>query len=196
MYDFIKGRIAERSAVHVVIEAGGIGYFLHISLNTYSSLEGKEEAKLNTYLHVREDAMLLFGFADQAERALFLHLISVNGVGVNTARIILSSMQADEVKTAIVSENDQIFKKVKGVGPKTAKRIILDLKDKMLKEGVISKDILVPQHPGIMNEAASALNSLGFQKNKVQKLLNIIISNKPEINQVEDLVKEALKQLT
>ena len=135
MIDFIKGEIAFKSPAYLIVEtSGGVGYRINISLNTYAKIESLEKVKLLTYLQIREDAHVLFGFAEESERTLFTFLISVSGVGPSTAQVLLSGMSADEVRAAILSENEVAFSKVKGIGPKTAKRIILDLKDKIKKE--------------------------------------------------------------
>ena len=132
MYAYIEGKYVFKSPTTVYIDVGGVAYVIHISLNTYSRIESAESGRLYTHLHVKEDAHTLYGFADEEEKNLFVLLLSVSGIGPNTARIILSSMVPIEVRTAILTDNDLAFKKVKGVGPKTAKRLILDLKDKII----------------------------------------------------------------
>ncbi|MBL0190700.1 MAG: Holliday junction branch migration protein RuvA [Saprospiraceae bacterium] len=197
MYAYIKGPIIYKNPTYVVIEAGSIGYQINISLQTYAKIEKLEEVRLLTYLHVREDAHLLFGFYDDEERSYFQHLISVSGIGTNTARIILSSMTCDDIRLAIVGENIAAFKHVKGVGPKTAKQIILDLKDKIVKDGGTSASTLISQttESGIMQEEAfSALLALGFARPKVQIVLSKIIKEEGGLA-IEDLIKKAIKQL-
>ena len=134
MYEYIRGNIADISPANIVIDAGGIGYFIHISLNTYSQLSGKKEARIFLHQIIRDDAHLLYGFADISERELFRNLISVNGVGASTAIMMLSSLTADELRTAVTTENVAVLKAVKGIGAKTAQRIIIDLKDTALTD--------------------------------------------------------------
>ena len=196
MIRYIKGEITFKNPAYIIVETGGIGYHINISLITYALIEKEERVKILTYLHIKEDAHTLYGFAEEAERSLFVHLISVSGIGPNTARVVLSSMTAEEVRAAILSENVQAFKKVKGVGPKTAKRIILDLKDKMIKEsGDAPLNISVQSHT-MRDEALSALVALRFPKITVQKALNRILKEQPDVASVEELIKMALKQLS
>ena len=170
MISYIKGAITYKNPTYILVEAGGIGYHINISLHTYALVEKLETVKILTYLHVREDAQVLYGFAEEGERAMFRHLISVSGIGTNTARVLLSGMNTVEVRSAIISEDVRAFNKVKGIGPKTAKRIILDLKDKIVKEvGEVSPNF-APANNTIRDEAISALVALGFNKIKVQKL--------------------------
>ena len=196
MISYVKGAITFKSPTYVVVETGGIGYHINISLNTYAQIEKLETVKLLTHLHVKEDSHTLFGFAEESERSLFVLLLSVSGIGPNTARILLSSMTAQEARTAIISEDVPAFKKVKGVGPKTAKRIILDLKDKILKDSGESPVPLSIHDNTIRDEALSALVALGFAKIQVQKVLNKILSEQKSIASVEELIKLSLKQLS
>ncbi len=197
MIDFIKGVIAFKNPAFVVVEtAAGVGYRINISLNTYAKIESSEKVLLLTYLQIREDAHVLFGFADELERTLFVQLISVSGVGPATAQVLLSGMNADEVRSAIISENEVAFSKVKGIGPKTAKRIILDLKDKVMKEGGENMMNFTQTGNTIREEALSALVSLGFVRMNVQKVLNKILQEQPNVKTVEELIKLALKQLS
>ncbi len=195
MIDFVKGLIVFKNPAFVVIETtGGVGYRINISLNTYAKIESLEQVKLLTHLQVREDAHVLFGFSDESERSLFQMLISVSGVGPATAQILLSGMTADDARVAILSENEAAFSKVKGIGPKTAKRIILDLKDKLKKDGGEGALNLAVAGNTMRDEALSALVSLGFQRIAVQKILNKILQEQKAAN-VEDLIKVALKLL-
>lgn len=197
MIVFLKGLIAYKSPTNIVVEtSGGVGYQVNISLNTYSRIEKLEQVKILTYMHVKEDSQTLYGFAEEAERHMFIHLISVSGIGPATAQVTLSTMTAEEIRGAIISENVQAFNKVKGVGPKTAKRVILDLKDKMIKEGGEGTISMLPVNNTLRDEALSALIALGFQKIKVQKSLNQILSERDDILNVEGLIKIALKQLS
>lgn len=196
MISYVKGLIALKTPTYVVVEAGGLGYHINISLNTYSKIEKLEHVKLLTYLQVREDSHTLYGFAEEGERDIFVKLISVSGIGTNTARVLLSSMQPEEVRAAIVGENVSAFKKVKGVGPKTAKRIILDLKDKVLKDSGENALTLPVQNNTIREEALHGLVGLGFNKIMVQKTLNKLLKEQPGLNNVEALIKAALKQFS
>lgn len=191
MYEYISGKIAESSPAHVVIDVNGIGYLLQISLNTFSRLEGKTEAQLFVHENIREDAYSLFGFADPSERDLFRHLISVSGIGANTARMMLSSLSPEELRGAILTDNVNVIKGVKGIGAKTAQRVIVDLKDKLGKEPVDQK-IFATQDNTIRDEALSALVMLGFAKASAQKAVNKVLAKSPSAK-VEELIKHALK---
>lgn len=176
----------------------GVGYHVNISLNTYSKLENMDSVKILTYLHVKEDEQSLYGFIDHDEKNLFVLLISVSGIGVNTARVILSYLTPEEVKNAILHENDFALSKVKGIGPKTAKRIILDLKDKVLKESgdVSQSSFVVSSSQSVKSEALSALMALGFPKPAIEKYMKAIPDSQAEEMQVEDLIKLILKQMS
>src|SRR6201994_275086 len=193
MYAFIEGKLVFKSAAYVVIAAGGVGYHINISINTYSKLENAEFCKLLTWLHVKEDAHTLYGFADEGERRLFLHLISIAGIGPNTGRMMLSSITPEEIQNAIISGNVSLIQRIKGIGPKSAQRIILELQDKLRKEGT---DTLspVPLNKTVKDEALSALVMLGFARNAAEKVLDQEI-NKNENLSVEQLIKAALKSL-
>jgi len=192
MIDYIKGEIAELTPASVTLETNGIGYLINISLNTYTSLEGKTTSKLYIYEAIREDAYQLFGFLNKQERELFLHLISVSGIGASTARMILSSMTASELGVVISSGNADILKTVKGIGLKTAQRIIVDLKDKIkVSEDTKENAILNNQ---TANEAVSALVMLGFAQVPSQKAVSKILKDKPD-SSIEQIIKTALKML-
>ncbi len=196
MIAYIKGEITYKSPTYILVETGGIGYHVNISLNTYAQIEKLEKVKILTHLQVKEDSHTLYGFAEEAERSMFVLLISVSGIGPNTARVLLSSMKVEEARMAIVSENVAAFNKVKGIGPKTAKRIILDLKDKVIKESGDTPMSISPVNNTIREEALSALVALQFPKIKVQKVLNKILQQQPNINNVEEMIKLALKNLS
>ena len=196
MISYIKGEITHKSPTYIIVEAGGIGYQVHVSLNTYTAIEKLERIKILTYLNIKEDSHSLYGFADEKERSLFVLLISVSGIGTNTDRIILSSLSPEEVRAAIISEDVVTFNKVKGIGPKTAKRIILDLKDKVMKESGDVPLTFTKKDNTLRGEALSALLALGFAKIKVQKVLNRILQANNDIQSVEELIKRALKQLS
>ena len=192
MYEYIKGRVEELSPAMAIIEANQVGYAVNISLNTYAALEGKAEAKLYIHEAIREDAFTLYGFAEKAERDLFLLLISVSGVGANTARMILSSFSVPELEAIISRENVNQLKAVKGIGLKTAQRIIVDLKDKVGKE--TSPLVAQIQTNNNREEALTALVLLGFNRSASAKVVDKIIAGDPSIS-LEKIIKDALKQL-
>ena len=197
MIDYISGHIAELSPTRVVIDNHGIGYSMEISLQTYAELEGKEDAKLYVHHHLQNnsDVELYYGFANRDERSLFQTIIGVSGVGVNSARMILSSLSADEFRSAILSENVNVIKSVKGIGLKTAQRMILELKDKIVKgEGTSPEVLFTAEKNAAMEEASSALQMLGFSKPNINKALQAIVKTSPNAK-VEDLIKAALKML-
>lgn len=192
MYAFIEGSIDSLNPASAVINCKGIGYNIAISLNTYTLIKGKTECRLLTHLVVREDAQMLFGFANEDERMLFRHLISVSGVGANTARLILSSLTPSDVSEAIINAKVGTLQRVKGIGGKTAQRIIIDLKDKLVKDVGI-KEILGTTHNTNKEEALSALTLLGFNRNLAEKTVDKIIQDEGSSITVEQLIKSALK---
>lgn len=194
MIAYIDGKLTHKDPTYVIIETNGVGYQIRISLSTYSALPAGERCKLNTYLHIKEDAHTLYGFMTVAEKEAFLHLISISGVGPNTGLMILSSLSVDEVQQAIIREDVRTIQQVKGIGAKTAQRIILELKDKIKKEVMVS-DISVPSASYNTNraEALSALVTLGFAKNVAEKTLDSIIKREGGNLSVEELIKFALK---
>jgi len=194
MYAYINGKLVFKCPTYVVIDAGGIGYHINISLNTYAELEEKENCKLYTWLHVKEDGHTLYGFFEEGERRLFLHLISVSGIGPNTGRMILSSITPSEIQTAIVKGDVPLIQRIKGIGPKSAQRMILELQDKLKKEGPDSL-ISMPVHNTAKDEALSALVMLGFNKNIAEKALESAIKASADNLSVEALIKIALKSL-
>lgn len=193
MYEYIQGKITELTPSFAIIEASSIGYFVNISLQTYTELNGKTEAKLFLHQVLREDVNLFFGFITKREREIFRLLISVSGVGANTARMILSSLNTVELEQAVLSENIAAIKSVKGIGLKTAQRLIVDLKDKIAKSG-IEVNISGVANSAKKEEALSALVMLGFQKAAAEKELNKIIKNSPDLS-VEELIKKTLKNI-
>ncbi len=193
MIDYIKGQVAELTPTSVTIESYGIGYFINISLNTYSALENLKEAKLFIYESIREDAHQLFGFFDNSERMIFTHLISVSGVGASTARVMLSSMNPNELVAIISAGNADLLKTVKGIGLKTAQRIIVELKDKLKTEGADMLQISAVTNPS-GDEAIAALVMLGFSQPASQKVVGKILKEKPD-SKVEEIIKTALKML-
>ena len=194
MYSYIEGKLVEKNLTNVVIESNGIGYLINISLNTYSLLGDEEKCKLYTHFIVREDAQLLYGFAEEEERKLFRHLISVSGVGANTARLILSSLSPNELYEAIIGNNVPVLQSIKGIGSKTAQRIIVDLRDKLEKEEIPTEKLGI-QHNTKKDEALSGLIILGFNKNTAEKALNRILQTENKDLSVEQLIKSALKIL-
>lgn len=197
MIDYISGKIAELTPTRVVLDNSGIGYAIEISLQTYAALESQKEAKVYIYHHIQSssDVEMFYGFSSKDERSIFELLISVSGVGVNTARVILSSFSADELREAILSENVAAIKSVKGIGLKTAQRMVLELKDKISKgEGGVSEVILVSDRNAVAEEAAAALQMLGFSKPNISKAIQKIVSSNPNIK-VEELIKQALQIL-
>ena len=200
MIEYVKGQIAELTPATAVVDCHGVGYGLNISLNTFSALQGKQEAKLYVYEAIREDAYVLYGFSTRQERALFLLLISVSGIGGNTARMILSALTLAELVNVISSGNDKLLKTVKGIGLKTAQRIIVDLKDKIASveiEGTASpgtSTTMATGHSEILEEAVAALTMLGFPPAPSQKVALAILKEEPEAA-VERVIKLALKRL-
>lgn len=197
MYSFIEGQLIEKKPTYAVINCNGLGYLLHISLHTYSLLPEPAEpvkCRLLAHLIVREDALILFGFANEDERVLFRELISVSGIGANTARLIFSSLTPAEIRTAIVSGNISLIQSVKGIGSKTAQRIVVDLKDKLEKTG-IAGELLETQYNTKKDEALSGLIMLGFNKTLAEKTIDKIIRAEGANLSVEELIKNALRML-
>ena len=193
MYAYITGKVAEKSPTYVVLDNQGIGYYINITLNTFTAIGEKEDVRLFTHEQILEDAHNLFGFFTAKERDLFELLISVSGVGCNTARLILSSLTVSELSNAIASDDVKTIQAVKGIGAKTAQRIVIDLKDK-LKKNDFPTEIFTMADNTIKTEALSALTILGFGKAAVDKALDRLLKQMPDAN-VETLIKEALKVL-
>jgi Holliday junction DNA helicase RuvA len=191
MYEFIEGEFIEKSPAHLVVRAGHIGYYIQISVFTYSQVSNLSKGRVYLHFVVREDAQILYGFGGKEEREIFKLLISVSGVGANTARLILSSLSPDEVTQAILAGNVSLLQGVKGIGAKSAQRIIVDLKDKVGKGAGID-ELFFSQDNTSREEALSALVALGFPKKSVEKILTRILSEQPELS-VEEVVKAALK---
>lgn len=200
MFDYLRGLIAELTPTYAVVECGGVGYIVTISLQTYTQLEGREEALVYVHHIVREDAEILYGFADRAEREIFRLLIGVSGVGGGTARMILSTYTPSELSNIISSENAVLLKNVKGLGLKTAQKIIVEIKDKVVGIGsgaqVAQKDVLDNISAGneAYNEALQALTMLGFGKAASEKVLRKVVKENPAA-EVEALIRLSLKQL-
>jgi Holliday junction DNA helicase RuvA len=195
MYSHFEGRLTEKTPTYAVVECGGVGYLLNISLNTYSKLADTERTKLYAHLTIREDAHVLFGFADEEERELFRQLISVSGVGPGTARMMLSSMAPAEITQAIHSGNVAALKAIKGIGEKSAQRIIIDLKGRFSKnESGLSANFF-PANNKTREEALTALVMLGFARNVAEKAVDKVYKTEGNVVSVEQLIKQALKNL-
>jgi Holliday junction DNA helicase RuvA len=197
MFDYIQGKVVARQPTHVVVEAGGIGYLLNITLNSYDLIEEGKVEKVYTWLQVQEDAHRLWGFREPAERDVFLHLVSVSGIGPNTARLILSGMTPEECRQAILTDNELAFRQVKGVGPKTAKRVMMELKDKMLKTAGDPLSVKAgSQKNQSVEEAMAALITLGFVKSQAEKVISQIVRDEGRELPTETLVRMALRMLS
>ena len=199
MIEYIKGELTELTPALVTIEAAGIGYGLNISLNTFSAIQGKKEVKLYVYEAIREDAHVLFGFVNKKEREMFLLLITVNGVGANTARMMLSGMSVPELCNAISTGNARLIQSVKGIGKMTAQRIIVDLREKIVSLGIAEEipsggQMAAPVNNQVKDEAVSALTMLGFAPAPSQKVVLQILQDQPDAP-VETVVKLALKMI-
>ena len=193
MITHLEGKLVEKNPTDVVIDCNGVGYFINISLNTFSQIPDREHLKLYTYLQVREDSNSLYGFSSKTEREIFKLLISVSGIGANTARTMLSSLTPEQVKEGIASGDVALIQSVKGIGLKTAQRVIIDLKDKVLKVYGIDELSSIPNNTS-KDEALSALDVLGFNKKQSEKVVERILQAQPDAF-VEQIIKEALKNL-
>ena len=195
MYEYIEGAVAELTPTYAVIDAGGVGYMINISLQTFTAVGSQSRTRLYIHYVVREDVQLLYGFASRQERELFRLLIGVSGVGGNTARMILSTFKSDELSSIIYNEQAQMLKTVKGLGLKTAQKIIVELKDKVNSVGMVAQNSALPiQNSAVMEEGISALTMLGFAKSASEKVLRDILKQSPSIS-VEDAIRTALKKL-
>jgi len=191
MITYLSGKLVEKTPTHIVVECAGVGYLVKISLNTFSALGKDENIKILTQFIVREDAQILYGFLKNSERDMFNHLISVSGIGPNTAILMLSSMSSDEIAQAIISENVDAIKSIKGIGLKTAQRVIVDLKSKM-GQGDISSENIFSSNNTNRFEALTALSALGFDKKKAEMAINKVMTDEQT---VEELIKASLKIL-
>jgi holliday junction DNA helicase RuvA len=196
MITYLKGKLAHKDPTQLVIEVAGIGYEVKISLTTYSHIKDKEDILIQTYLHIKEDSHTLFGFYEASEKQRFLDLLSINGVGPSTALMVLSSLDARELQAAIANEDVKTIQSVKGIGGKTAERIILELKDKMRKEGLLDKSVEIqPRFDNTLrSEALSALTTLGINKSSAEKTVNLILKEYGDEIKLEELIKFALKR--
>jgi holliday junction DNA helicase RuvA len=195
MIAFLKGRLVQKEPTFVVVDVGGVGYHVNISLATYSDVKDQENILLYTHLAIREDAHILFGFSKEGEKKLFQQLISVNGVGPSTAIVMLSYMNSTELKTAIIQENASALQSIKGIGGKTAQRVIIDLRDKLKKESWDESQpaVSLGAHNTLRNEALSALLTLGLPKAAAEKSVDAVLKRSGNTITLEDLVKQALK---
>ena len=196
MIAYLDGKLAYKDPAYVIIDAGGVGYEIKISLQTFSSLPNpNERCRLFTFLNIREDAHVLFGFSEVEEKQLFLDLVSVSGVGPSTALVMLSSLSSGEIKSAIVSEDVRVVQSIKGIGAKTAQRIIIDLKDKFKKENLLSPqpNVLMASNSRVRSEALSALVTLGIPKPMAEKSIDAILKREGEDITVEQLIRLALR---
>ena len=195
MIEYIKGQIIELTPAGLILECGGVGYSILISLQTFEALQGKTQAVVYIHHYIREDEELFYGFANKDERELFRLLIGVSGIGVNSARMMLSSLTSDEIRNAILAEDVNRIKSVKGIGLKSAQRLVLELKDKIVKgAGSDTGSIFKADTSPIVDEATTALVMLGFSKAAINKVLPAILKDNPTAR-VEDLIKAALKRL-
>lgn len=195
MIAFLKGKLIHKDPAYVIIDVNGVGYHVHISLQTYSEIKDQENILLFTHLNIREDAHILFGFSKETEKKMFQMLISVNGVGPSTAIVMLSYMSVDELKSAILHDDVNALQKIKGIGGKTAQRVIIELKDKLKKD---SYEEIIPsatgiRHNTVRNEALSALITLGISRNVAEKSVDAVLKKSGNTVTLEDLVKQALK---
>jgi Holliday junction DNA helicase RuvA len=194
MISYLKGKLVHKDPTHVIIEVNGVGYQVSISLNTFTEIKDKEDIRLSTHLHIREDAHILYGFSSEQEKAMFQHLISVNGIGPNTAMVVLSYLPPAELRTAIVREDATTLQSIKGIGGKTAQRMILELKDKLRKDlsEEISQGLSAP-HNKTREEALNALLTLGIARPAAEKSIDAVLKRSGNSLTLEELVKQALR---
>lgn len=195
MISFLKGRLVQKDPTHVVIDVNGVGYHVNISLQTFSGIKDQENTMIYTHLAIREDAHVLYGFSTEAEKKLFQQLISVNGVGPGTAIVMLSYLSSEELKAAIVQEDATTLQRIKGIGGKTALRVIIELKDKLRKDLAEDTTSTIPgiKHNTLRSEALSALITLGITKSAAEKSVDAVLKKSGNTVTLEDLVKQALK---
>ncbi len=194
MIAYLRGKLVHKEPTQIIIDVGGIGYQASISLNTYSEIKDKDDVRIATYMHVREDAHILFAFASEMEKAMFLNLISVNGIGPNTAMMVLSSLQPSELKSAILHEDAGTLQAIKGIGGKTALRIILELKDKLRKSPIEEATTLAGRVSNTMRqEALNALMTLGIGRTAAEKSVEAVLKKSGNTISLEELVKQALQ---
>lgn len=195
MYAYLNGKFSYKSPALLHLDVNGAGYEVHISLNTYTAIQDKDSAKLFVYLQIKEDGHTLYGFATAAEKEMFLFLISVSGVGAAIARMMLSSLQPEEVTAAIMQGNVRLLESVKGIGKKTAERLVLELKDKVSRTAPASQGVAVANKNDYQNDAFNALVSLGITRTQAEQAIQKIIRQEPDIVNLEELIKKALKAI-
>ena len=194
MYAYLQGKFTDKTPAQVYIDVHGVGYEVNISLNTYSHIQGLEQGKLFTHLQVKEDGHVLYGFFEKAEKEMFLLLIGISGVGAATARMMLSSLKPEEVSRAIVQGNVKLLESVKGIGKKTAERLVLELKDKLGKQSL--NETISPQWGNsLQQDALNALVALGISRQQAEQSIQKIILAEPSVSKLEDLIKKALKAI-
>jgi holliday junction DNA helicase RuvA len=194
MISFVRGAFVHKTPSNVVVDVNGVGYELHISLNTYSAISALDRGQLHTYFLVREDAQQLFGFFDEEEKYIFVQLISVSGIGASTARMMISAMKPDEIIKAITQSNASQLERIKGIGKKSAERIILELKDKLMRQPVDLNNAVLKSNT-LQLDALNALIALGIAKPVAEQAVQRVIKAEPESSQIEDIIKKALKIL-
>ena len=194
MIAFVKGLFIQKTPAAVIVDVNGVGYEVQVSLNTYSSIQDLSSGLLHTYLHIREDAQVLYGFADLKEKDLFIQLIAVNGIGAGTARVMLSSMKPDEISRAIVQGNVKLLESIKGIGRKTAERVVLELRDKLSKT-VNELNIASLVNNTLEQDALNALLALGIGRQAAEQAVKKVLSSAPAGEKIEDIIKKALKTL-
>jgi len=195
MYAYLQGKFTHKTPAQIYIDVNGIGFEVNVSLNTYSAIQKLHEGKLFTYLQVKEDGHTLYGFFEKEEKDIFLLLISVSGVGASTARMMLSSVRPDEIATAIIQGNVKLLESVKGIGKKTAERLLLELKDKVGKQAIGTSGTSFAIANSIEQDALIALTSLGIAKAQAEQAIQKIMRNEPAVNNLEELIKKSLKAI-
>jgi holliday junction DNA helicase RuvA len=195
MYAYLRGKFSYKSASHVYIDVNGIGFEVNITLNTFSAIQSLEEGKLFTHLQIKEDAHTLYGFFDKEEKEMFILLISVSGIGAATARMMLSSLRPDEVATAVITNNVRLIESVKGIGKKTAERLVLELKDKVGTKTEGGSQTWEKAVYSLERDAINALFALGIAQKQAETSVKKILTTEPDISKLEDLIKKALKAI-
>jgi Holliday junction DNA helicase RuvA len=194
MINHLNGKLIEKHPTHLIVECGGMGYFVNISLNTFEKILNREAIKIFIHLSIREDAHVLFGFAEESERVMFRQLISVSGIGPSTAILILSALGPHQIKEALLNEEVSLLQTIKGIGGKTAQRMVVELKDKMEKDTKIQLSITGSQS-SLKKEALAALQVLGFDRKRIEKTIDRVIKTNPEDVKVEMVIKQVLKAM-
>ncbi|MBL7699676.1 MAG: Holliday junction branch migration protein RuvA [Chitinophagaceae bacterium] len=194
MIAFLKGNFVRKTPALVHVDVNGVGYEVHISLNTYSSISGQDHGQLHTYFHVREDAQVLYGFYEEAEKDMFIQLLSVSGVGAATARMMLSSMKPVEIAKAISQGNTKLLESIKGIGKKSAERIVLELRDKVAKAAFGSNNEVLINNT-LDQDALNALIALGISRSLGEQAIGKVRKSNPELHKIEDIIKQALKNI-